>query len=479
MVSGSLWLLAGNSLQQVIQFLIFIALARLLTPSDFGFMALAMAMIEVLVVTSRGGIVEVIVQQREVDDKFLANSLILTAVSGMAHVLLVCLALCFYGYMWGHNLVSTLMLWATPIILLQALGSAPEAVIRRRMGFKWLALRNNVAALLGGLAAILFAWFDAGVYALLVQRLINVGLLTFTVWIATPHLRSLCRKTWALADRAILAKIVRQNIAVMTSPLAGILGPRIMDGLIGTFLSPLMLGYFKLIWRLFDFIAGVTITPLSNVAQSALPKLSHDRPALIRTYLKMLNVAGMAIFPLFTGAALTADIWIPLMLGRQWAPAVPYFQTLSFVCFAMLINYFQIPVMLALKKNRLIAKLSALKIALIAVSTIIGLQAGLAGVVTAYLIQAYVWTLLNMIILKRLLGLKTRETIDATLVPISASLAMVAIVLWIKALLTTGLPIADLAMQSACGALCYVGLILWMAPASISNILKTLKKTQA
>jgi O-antigen/teichoic acid export membrane protein len=157
-VSGSIWMFLGNASQQGFQFLVFILLARQLAPETFGYVALASVVVDIACSLGGWGIVDFMTQRRHLSRRMISHVFVFSVALGLVLSLLVAAGVGIYAQFQGFSLVSQLILWMIPIVILQSLGLVPEALVRRNMDFKWLALRNNVAALVGGSTAVVMAY---------------------------------------------------------------------------------------------------------------------------------------------------------------------------------------------------------------------------------------------------------------------------------------------------------------------------------
>ena len=320
------------------------------------------------------------------------------------------------------HLAEVLRLLA-PVCLLQCLGGVHEAWLRRSFGYRALAGRTFGAALAGSLAAAALAALGYGIYALVAQRLATVFVMTALVWFSYRWLPGFHFRF----DEA--RRLLRTGFEIMAATVMNMIGPRIVDAVVGLFLGVELLGQLRIAWRIVDFVNQLTFQPVVSVALSSLSRLQADRAAVRRAFLRFVQISGLATIPVFVGLALIAEPLFDLMLGPQWAPAVPLFQILVLVSLAAPINFFFAPAMIAVGATRTVFRQAVLQLVLTATLATLGAQIGLRTVLAAHVLRSYIVSGFNIAALKRHAGLPIRDLVHTLVPAVSAAAAMAAAVL--------------------------------------------------
>lgn len=419
---GSLWSLFGSGGQQLISFLLFVYIARKLTPADVGLVAFAMVFVDVIGFAARWGQVEVLQRQPELSDRAASTSFWMLAAAGLlVSGAIIGGAETVRDFGGDASFAQVLMLLA-PICALQAWNAVPEAVLRRRFNFRSLAFRTWLATLTGGLVGAYLAFHGYGVYALVFQRLITAFVQTLATWTMLRwHPR------WAF-DFADARRFLANGAEIMLAGLAGILNLRIADSVTGLVLGPTQLGYLRLGWRFFDLIVQLAVQPVSSVALSTFSRIQKDLPALRRAYLRLTQFMALASLPMFFGLGAIADIFIPLVFGPQWTNSVVVLQSIGFVMLAGTVNYFFGPVMIAVGKARVVLRQSIVQTILTVVLIYLGSEFGILGVLVAIIVRASLVALYNILALNRELAITPRSILNVLLPPIVASGVMVGVI---------------------------------------------------
>jgi len=385
-ISGAGWMFAGNASQQILQFITFIILARLLAPEIFGQVALASVVTDIAGAVALWGLPQFLIQRGLLVRTMQSHAYVLAILIALVLSVLIVTGVLIYAWAHEFTLVSQLILLQTPLLLIQAIGIVPDALFRRNLDFKLLAFRNNLAAFFGGGVALTLAFLDYGVYALVAQKVVAISILTLTVWWALEQ-RSFARP--AGIKVATLLMISRQSLRLLSNQIATLVGVRAMDGIIGLWLGNAVLGQFKIVMRIYDLLVQLAVSPLSAVALAAFPKLIADNEALRKFYNHLVTFSLVVFVPVMTGVAFTADKWVPMILGPQWMEVVPLFQIISITSVQCILGTFQNALQMSLRWNHFVFKQNMLRLVTSVLLTLFAAQFNIYLILVFYAVWAY------------------------------------------------------------------------------------------
>lgn len=447
---GSLWSAFGNSGQQIIGFLIFIYIARLLTPAEVGLVAFAMVLVEVLTFVSRLGQVEVLQRNRDLPDTTINTSFWILVVTGLLSTGLVLAAAPFAGLVSDNPDFPLVVALLAPFCALQAFNAVPEALLRRRLDYRSLSFRNWIAALSGGLLGVYLAFRGYGVFALVAQRVVTSLVQTICTWL---FLRWHPRLAF---DRTAARSLFVSGGEIMLAGFAGSLNQRVADAVAGTALGASALGFLRLGWRFFEVLVTLSVNPVVNVALTTFGRLQQDLPALRRAYLRLTQFMVTGSLPVFFGLGAVADILIPLVFGEKWMGSVMVIELLGFVVIGTSVNAFFGPVMIAVGKSRVLLGQSLFQLVVTVIFVLAGSPFGLVGVMVGFIARGLAVAVYNLVLLRREAEIAPREVVRAVLPPAIASAIMVGIVEVLKFQLVGRIPdIPLLIILIAAGAAAY------------------------
>lgn len=414
---GSLWSVAGGAGQQAANFFIFLYLARALDPAAIGLVALAAILVEIVTALAKMGMVEAM--QPQAPDRHLETAIL--AILGISGVVGALVILMVAGGAWiasYDSIFITIIAFLAPITLFQAVNALPEALFRRRLDYRSLALRKWLATLIAGGVAILMVSKGFGVFALVGQRLASEVVSTVLLWgqIGWRPVRSVefsrARPTLAIGWKVVVASV------------SGLLNTRIADAITGAFLGPALLGFLRLGWRFRDTLVQLSVQPMSSVALTSLSRLNSDPAARTRAYLRLTQFMAAASLPIFFGLGAVAEPLLRVLLGEKWMGATIVFQALGALMTAGCVNYFFGPVMVAVGRADVVMRQSVAQVLLTLPLMWIGSYAGLVGVLVAHVLRACIAAVYNLTAVRRHAGISIRSTLAAIVPAFIASLLM-------------------------------------------------------
>lgn len=320
---GVAWIAIGNWTEQAINLVIFILMARLLGAEAFGLLTMATAFVILCEFLVRESLSDYLIAAEnpspcDFDTVFWTLAAIGTTLS----LILVLMSGLLAGF-YGQPQVRGLVLGLAPTPILIALAAVPVAILRRDMRFRSLSLRAIAGVIVGGVVGITLALNGAGIWALVAQRLAQVGANFLLAWLAVGW-----RPGLSITRDGVhrITGFSRDILALRASELASTQVPAVV---IGATLGPQALGYFTIAWRMVEIASTLIIAPLRMAAQSDFAALRRDGGDPAAKLLRLAQFTGFLAFPLFTGLAALSAPFIALTVGPHWAPAIPVLSVLS------------------------------------------------------------------------------------------------------------------------------------------------------
>ena len=180
---GTIWKLLERFIGRGISLVISVVLARLLTPDDYGLIALTTVFTNLSEILIDAGFGTALIRKKEADDEdFACVFTISCGISAVLYVILFFVAPFVSGYYERPELIAVLRVMSL-VLFIQAFASTRNAFVNRNMQFKLLMKCNMVAAVISGAAGITMAYLGMGVWALVLQRLLQQLIITVLLFI--------------------------------------------------------------------------------------------------------------------------------------------------------------------------------------------------------------------------------------------------------------------------------------------------------
>lgn len=321
-ISGIGWELGGSMASRAVKFVVSIALARLLFPSDFGLLALAVICFGFTELFIQLGMVKALVQRPTLTDRHRSSAFWLTFSSSVILAVLVFLAARPLSLFFQEpRLRLVLMVMAVDLVVSGA-HLVHRAVIRRSMRFNRRNQIQLTSVTAAGSTAVVLAALGAGVWSLVANYMLLtlfdcVGYWYLSGW--SPHFyfgRREIRELWAVAG------------GVTGSHVLNFWVEKIDDLLIGRYEGSEVLGLYTRAYALMRLPAREFSSAISRVMMPAFSRIQEEREQFRRIYLKVTRIIGLVTVPAVAGLLLTARSFVVAVLGPHWEAAVPFVQVL-------------------------------------------------------------------------------------------------------------------------------------------------------
>jgi O-antigen/teichoic acid export membrane protein len=400
---GAATTMAGQLLRIGLQLASILVLARLLTPSDYGLLAMVTAIIGLGEVFRDFGLSSAAIQAKSITRQQKDNLFWINTGVGLLLAAVLFLAAGGVAALYGDPRVLAVAQALSLTFLLNGLSTQFRADINRSMHFARLAIVDIGALLVGFVVGVAMALMGYGYWSLVGMQLSQglVGLIlsvSFARWIPRGIHRD-----------APMKAFLNFGVGLVGSQILGYAAKNIHTVLIGASLGAVSLGLYNRAFQLLTFPLSQLQAPASQVALPVLSKLHDDRQRydefLLRGQTIMLHVVAI-ILSISTAQALPLFF---VVLGPQWVEAAPLFQILAVAGFATMVNYACYWVFLSKGLTGSFFRFSLFSRPLLIAIILIGATGGLYGIAIAYSAGSLLMWPLTLLWLHRVSDAPTRS----------------------------------------------------------------------
>jgi O-antigen/teichoic acid export membrane protein len=407
--------------------LTFVVLSRLLTPSEIGLAALALAVVGALGVIADLGASTFLVQARTCDQA-TKSTVFWTALagSGVAAGLLVLAAAPLTQLLQEPRLLPMVQALA-PVLVLNALGAVPAAILQREMRFRAMAVRETAATIAAAVVGAGLAARGAGVWALVLQSLVQAAVSAVLVWQMSGW-----RPSWEVSWDAL------RELRRFSGPLLGVnmmqaVRDRLDQFLLGAVLGVHALGLWAVAVRLLTVLADVSVAVLDTVALPLFSASRESRERFQRVLESAMASAQVLLVPALVCLAVTSPVLIPWMFGSQWAAAVPPAQVLCLGYGIAGLAYFNRAALLSHGRSGVELALTGGFLVLHVTAVVLVAPLGLTALAWAGVAEACLTVVVGALILRATLGTRLHTLVRSfrvVVVGVLAAAAAVAVSEW-------------------------------------------------
>ena len=324
-ISGVAWNTAGKLSNQILQFVLSVILMRLLQPSDYGLIAMAMVLIGFANIFGEFGFSSALIQNQAITEQHKSSIFWLNVVIGSILTLLIfSFAEQFAGFYENEKLILVIKYLSFAFIL-SSFSIVPSALLQKEMNYSALNKIDVSIALLSGIVSVYMALNGWGVMSLVYQNLATQLFKIPLVFIASR---------WY--PKNIISRISIKELFSYSAYLSGFnfinyWARKSDDLLIGKFMGADSLGIYSRAYSLMLIPISQVISLVSNVMFPALSLIQSDKERVKRIYLSVMQVLAFITFPLMLGLLATADNFVIGIFGEKWAEVIPVIQILAFI----------------------------------------------------------------------------------------------------------------------------------------------------
>ncbi|TCU14803.1 lipopolysaccharide biosynthesis protein [Rhizobium sullae] len=368
------------------QILSVIVLSRLLSPQDFGILAMCAPVLVFIALFQDFGLTQATVQKSsishdEVNYLFWIN----VAVSAALACLLAATApliAAFYGEPRVSHLVAAMALQ----ILAYGLGAQHLALLNRRMAFGRLAIIEVAGAIAGLAVSVAWTLIDRSYWALYAGTLTGAVLPALCYWMNSRWRPGFPRKVDGIGE------LLNFGAGITGFNFANFFARNLDNILIGRYWGEAQLGLYDRAYKLLLFPLSQIANPLARVMVPALSRLNGEPDRYRSAYLRVMRLMLLVALPGVATAVAMSDILIPFFLGEQWRESSDIFRALGFAGLLQPLNNPAGWLFISQGRSGDFMRWGIVTAVTSAVAFVIGLPYGALGVAVAYAASEYLRT---------------------------------------------------------------------------------------
>ena len=452
-LAGINWSVLSQMGRQALSFVIGVVLARLLSPREFGLLAMVTVIAGFALSFMELGFGAALVQRQNAREEHLSSVFWVNVISGLTMTLLFAAAAPLVARFYGEPLLLPLTLVLAANFVIYAFSIVQRVLMVKALDFRSLAVVEIGSVIVAGAVGIAMAVAGLGVWSLAANYLLATVVATALFW-ALGRWRPEASFEWGAVK-----ELLGFSGHYLGTKTLGYWTRNVDNLLIGRFIGSSALGLYSKAY-------AVLMLPLLNVSRTVervmFPSLSiiqDDRPRVKRVFLRMARGVAFITFPIFTGMAVVAEPFVLSLFGAQWVGMIPLVQVLCVLGVAQSVVRLDGNLYLSQGRADLQFRVNLLVQGTIIAGIAIGLQGGVMGVAVGLTVASLATSYVRLHYAGRLVGLSVGELLRALGGTLASAVAMALLVFGLDALLPAAWPaVARLAAEVALGVAVYAGL---------------------
>ena len=326
-IKGVKWTTFGSLFNSVLQIVQLVILARILSPSDFGLMAIVMVIIGFSNMFIDMGISNAIIYKQKVTENKLTSLYWLNVFVGFALFLIILVVSPFIAEFYKTPQLTKLIILVGTTFLIQPFGQQFMILLQKELQFDTITKTQMISRFCSFIAIILFAIFGYGVLSL-AYGIIFYSLLSTLIFI---YYGVKIYKPRFYFRKNDLDEFLNFGLYQLAQKVMDYFRSEIDTILIGKFLSIEILGVYNIAKSLVSKPSSIINPVITKVTFPVMSKINHDNKKLKEVYLKTINLLIFINTPIYLLIFLFAKPIVILLIGSVWIESVPIIQILAIV----------------------------------------------------------------------------------------------------------------------------------------------------
>lgn len=360
-----------------------LVLARLLTPGDFGLVAMAMAVVAFTQLMGAFGFDSALIQRKDAERRHFDTAWTFNVAFGvLVFIALTALAWPMASFYGDPRLVAILLVLAVGS-LVAGFENIGVVAFRKQLDFRsefrFLMTKRLATFVVTMACAFTFRSYWALVIGIVFGRLLGV-LISYRLHPYRPRLTLSARQ-----------ELMHFSQWIFVSNLVGFVGGRSTDFILGRTVGPHGLGVYSIAYEIATMPSTELIAPVNRAVYPAYAKLAAEPAQLRERFIQIFGLICLFAFPVSAGLFAAADTFVLTVLGPQWVEAPSLIRVFAFCGLAGALQSNLYLVIVAMGKPKANTLLSAVVAALtMPVIVWASLNYGVVGAAYAVLTQAVV-----------------------------------------------------------------------------------------
>ncbi|MFI3266328.1 MAG: lipopolysaccharide biosynthesis protein [Rikenellaceae bacterium] len=307
---------------QGITFILNIVIARMVSPEEYGLIAMLGIFIAVSQMFIDSGFSNALIQKKSRSQVDFSTAFYFNIVVGLVVYALLWMSAPYIADFYNQPLLKSIMRWIGINIILSSFSIVQRAKLTIKLDFTTQAKASLIGVVISGIIGITMAYYGYGVWALVTQAVLNTLLYTIMMWVLA-HWRPTLEYSWQ-SFRTLFAFGSRY----LGTGLINVIYVNMYTLVIGKKFSAQQVGFYNRASTIGQFPSMNISYIITRAMFPAMCNIQDDTQRLTNYFNQTLRMACYIIFPMSIGLAVVAEPLIDVVLTEKWANAASLLQIL-------------------------------------------------------------------------------------------------------------------------------------------------------
>jgi len=420
-MKGIFWSFFDSFGIYVIKFGFSIAIARALSPSDYGVIGMVVIFTAIGSMLTESGFAMALIQKKNADNKDYSTIFWFNIIVALLFYFLLFTFSGKISEFYDNPIIKNVIRISGLNIILSSLWLIQVTILTKELNFKKQSLVNITAAVGSGIIGVILSYKDFGVWSLVFMTLGGstlrvVGFWSFTKW--TPSL---------IFNGKSFKSLYSYGYKIFLQGMSDVIFTKIYYPLIGEYYSASGLGFYTYASRFYDiFIRRVTIA-YGRVTFSMFSLINDEKERFKKNYLKTFRLLVYVLFPFTTILIISAELFVHLILTDKWLPIVPYIRIFYIEGFFFPLYMLNQNVFNALGRSDISLRIDIMKKVLLLLSIFIAFKYGIKALIGGQIISSFIVYLISTYRVNKIINIPIYKQI-IEIIPIIGMLVLLVFI---------------------------------------------------
>lgn len=370
-VCGAKWSFIDNISNSGITFLVGLILARLLTPAEYGIMAIIAIFIAVANSIVDSGFSNTLIRKVHIEKTDYNTVFIFNLVASVFLYILLYISAPAVGLFFKEQVLEDVLRVIGLILVVNALGLIPRTILVKKIDFKTQTKVSLISSVSSGFVGISMAMLDWGIWSLVFQQLSRQILNTLFLWIFCKWI-----PVWEFSVKSF-KEMFGFGYKLLLSGLLNTIYQNIYYVIIGRFYSSFQLGQYTRAEQFNTIFSSNLTSVVQRVSYPVLSSIQEEPERLREAYRRVIRITMLVTFACMFGLAAVAKPLIVILIGDKWLLTVVFLQIICFSGMLYPLHAINLNILQVKGRSDLFLKLEVIKRIIAVEPIIIGILYGI------------------------------------------------------------------------------------------------------
>jgi O-antigen/teichoic acid export membrane protein len=423
-ISGLIWTFSQQFSVQLINFIVSVILARILTPEEFGLIGILAVFISIGNILIDGGLTSSLIRTSNPDQKDYSTVFLINVVGSILLYIILFYAAPFIAAFFKKEILAVIVRVYGISIIIRAFVAVQTTRLTKQMDFKIQMTMQIPSVIGGGVLGIALAYMGYGVWSLVWMNLFQSFLFTIQHWVFTkwrPNLyfnKERFKNHFSFGYKLTLAGLLEtifQNLYNL---------------IIGKYFSPAQVGYYTRAQSVRQFPIQNISEALNKVTYPMFSTIQDDNEKLKQVYKKLLKQVMFWLTPSMIILIILGEPLFRFLFTEKWLPATPYFQLLCISGITYPLHSYNLNILKVKGRSDLFFKLEIIKKSYTAIGIFLAIPYGIHGLLYFQIASSFAAFYINSFYSGKMINYPFKEQLRDILPSIYLSV-LVAVFAWL------------------------------------------------